>query len=164
MVEHKTNKKSKNKPLPNPVGRPPIYNNVEELEAKILQYFTDGYRKKMIKVRLGRNEYEYQEVPFITITGLVLYLGFCDRASFYDYEKKPEFSYSLRKARTFIEQEYEELLRENPTAAIFALKQFSWRETQYLDQTVNEYLHDDLKEETVENLQARLDILREQNR
>ena len=164
MVEHKSNKKAKNKPLPNPVGRPPIFNNVKELEDKVSQYFKEGFRTKKIKVRLGRDEYEWQEVPLITITGLVLFLGFCDRRSFYEYEKKAEFSYSMKRARTFIEQEYEELLRENPQAAIFALRQFSWRDTQYLDQTINEYLHDDLKEETIENLQARLDRLREQNK
>ena len=56
-----------------------------------------------------------------------MHLGFCDRQSFYEYEKKPEFTYTIKKARFFIEQHYEELLQTgNVTGAIFALKNFGW--------------------------------------
>jgi hypothetical protein len=74
------------------------------------------------------------EIPVITISGLVLYLGFCDRQSFYDYEKKPDFSCTIKRARTFIEMEYEHLLRtQSSTGAIFALKNFGWVDKSELD-------------------------------
>ncbi len=111
-----------------PAGRPPYYNNAEDLQKKIDEYFKGGHRTKTIKGI---------EVPMITITDLVLFLGFCDRASFYDYEKQKEFTYTIKKARTFIEREYEELLRENPTAAIFALKNFGWFDKQQFETTEN---------------------------
>lgn len=68
------------------------------------------------------------EVPTPTIYWLVLHLWFSDRASFYDYEKKPEFTHTIKRARSFIANEYEKQLRHgNSTWAIFALKNF-WRE------------------------------------
>ena len=109
-------------------GRPPDYKSVEELEKKISQYFKDGFRIK--KVYSPKLEMEV-EIPYITITGLVLYLGFCDRKAFYDYEKKKAFSHAIKKARTFIEMEYEEMLKHgNAAGAIFALKNFNWTDTQ----------------------------------
>ena len=73
-------------------------------------------------------------VSIITITGLVIYLGFCDRAAFYDYGKKEKFCHTIKKARTFIEQEYEECLKSNNcTGAIFALKNFGWTDRRELE-------------------------------
>ncbi len=116
-----------------PAGRPPIYNNIEELQAKVADYFKNPPRTKKIYNKEG---VLVGEVPIITITGLVLHLGFCDRQSFYDYEKRPEFSYTIKKARTFIEQEYEECLKQgNCTGAIFALKNFGWTDRQEIDTT-----------------------------
>jgi hypothetical protein len=63
-----------------------------------------------------------------TITGLAIFLGFGSRYTFYEYEKKPEFTYTIKKARTMIEAYYERLLHgANATGAIFALKQFGWK-------------------------------------
>ena len=74
------------------------------------------------------------KMPVPTITGLALHLGFCSRQSFYDYESRPEHSYTIKKARTFIEKHYEELLQVgNTTGAIFALKNMGW-----LDKISNE--------------------------
>jgi hypothetical protein len=45
----------------------------------------------------------------------------------YDYEKREEFSYTIKRARVFIENEYEFRLNSgNPTGAIFALKNLGW--------------------------------------
>ncbi len=110
-------------------GRPPIYETVEELQAKISEYFAGGYHKRPMVTPKGEDIL----VPKITITDLVLFLGFADRHSFYDYEKKEEFSHTIKRARSFIEREYEEQLAINPTGAIFALKNFGWTDKQELE-------------------------------
>ena len=112
------------------VGRPPIYSSVEELQAKITEYFESGFEQVERQVRGEKGAWETIIVPKITITGLVLYLGFADRRSFYDYEEKPDFSYTIKRARSFIEKEYEQQLDLNPTGAIFALKNFGWTDKQ----------------------------------
>jgi hypothetical protein len=72
------------------------------------------------------------EVTYITMTGLAIFLGFESRQSLYDYENRPKFSYTIKRARLFIECEYEEMLRTNPVGAIFALKNFNWTDRQDL--------------------------------
>ncbi len=109
-----------------PSGRPAKYKTVEEMEAAISSYFNWWCKTKTIYVKTGKDDYEAIEQPIPTITWLALYLGFVNRASMYDYEWVPEFSNTIKRARAFMEQEYEELLRHNPTGAIFALKNF-WR-------------------------------------
>ena len=107
-------------------GRPPKYKNKEELQDKITEYFEKGMRKKKVVVGPVTNR-SMVEIPVPTITGLALFLGFESRQSFYDYEKNEEFTYTIKKARTFIEREYEELLSTgNVTGAIFALKNMGW--------------------------------------
>ncbi len=92
------------------------------LQDAIEDYFDNGVNEK--EVLVGR---DMVKVPVPTITGLVLHLGFCDRASFYDYEKYDGYSHTIKRARTFIESHYEELLQVgNTTGAIFALKNFGW--------------------------------------
>ena len=114
-------------------GRPPKFATPEELDARVEEYFNGGgMRTKTITTKAGLEV----EVPFPTMTDLCLFLGFCDRQSFYDYEKRPPFSCTLKKARTLIEREYEEMLRSGtPTGAIFALKNFGWRDKQEIDHT-----------------------------
>lgn len=113
-----------------PVGRPPLYATAEELQSKIDEYFSKGMNsiKKFSKLGL------VIEVPTPTISGLVLYCGFCDRHSFYDLEKKPGFSHTIKKARLRIEMEYEQDLKAGLGAgAIFALKNFGWKDEQGLN-------------------------------
>ena len=111
-------------------GRPPAYKTNEELQNKINEYFNSGVKKRVVLVGKKPNQ-EAIELEVPTITGLAYYLGFESRQSFYDYEKKPEFSYTTKRARLFIEQEYEEQLQVgNVTGAIFALKNFGWIDEQ----------------------------------
>lgn len=100
-----------------------MYSDPDELEAKIVEFFEKCKEK---------------DEP-VTITGLVLHCGFCDRASFYDYEKKPEFTHTIKKARTTIEKVYENALQGNgnTAGAIFALKNFGWTDTQKVDLNAN---------------------------
>jgi hypothetical protein len=93
-------------------GVKPFYENVEDLQNAIDSYFTSNQGK-------------------ITLTGLALHLGFESRQSVYDYEKKGEFSYTIKKARLRVENYYElELLGDHTSGAIFALKNFGWADNQ----------------------------------
>lgn len=92
-----------------------MYNNAEELQEAISQFFQENNKH-------------------ITISGLAYYLGFESRQSFYDYEKNAKFSYTIKRARLFIENEYEKLLASgNVTGAIFALKNFGWSDKQEVE-------------------------------
>lgn len=115
-------------------GAPPFYDTPEALQDKITEYFNDGMKKKTITIGPPNNRVAIL-VPVPTITGLCIFLGFESRQSFYDYELRPEFSYTVKKARLFIENEYEEMLQTgNTTGAIFALKNFGWTDKQEIDQ------------------------------
>ena len=122
-----TKKKAKEDILPS--GRAPFYKSVKELESKIDSYFSDCPDKRMVKVRdpEGGEYMDYVSCP--TITGLSLFLGFCSRQSMYDYEENPNYTYTIKKARTFIEREYESMLHNGQcTGAIFALKNMGWND------------------------------------
>lgn len=108
-------------------GRPPIYETPYQMQKKIKEYFDKGVRKRKLITQSG----ELVEIPTPTITGLCLYLGFDSRQSFFDYEQREQFSYTIKKTRLMIEVEYEEQLRSgNVSGAIFALKNFGWIDKQ----------------------------------
>lgn len=110
------------------MGRPPVFKDAPELDGKIQEYFSEGVKKKKVVVGRPPNQ-SIEEIPVPTITGLAYYLGFESRQSFYDYEKNEDFSYSIKRARLFIEVEYEEQLQQgNTIGAIFALKNFGWKD------------------------------------
>lgn len=133
-------------------GRPPKYENVEQLEKAIEDYFQ--YIKGEFhfeQINLSRNKKtDAVETPILqkvwdrepeppTITGLALYLGFVSRQSIYDYEKNGDYSYTIKKARLRIEANYEKSLSSSsPTGAIFALKNFGWADKQQIDHTSND--------------------------
>lgn len=115
--------------MENKGGRPPHFETPEELQKEIDKYLKNCPDKKVIVTKKG----DKIEIPTPTISGLCYFLGFESRQSFYDYEKKDEdsenmgFSYTIKRARLFIEKEYESLLSTNAYAgAIFALKNFGW--------------------------------------
>jgi len=101
-----------------PAGRPPLFKTADELEQHGKAYF----------------DFDTDNKP--TITGLALYLGFESRQSFYDYEKDGEFSYIVKRLRLKIESVYEKALHgTTPTGAIFALKNFGWKDKQEVEQS-----------------------------
>lgn len=123
--------------LGNDGGRPPVYSSVEELKLAIDKYFNEDHKIRTVLIGKAPNQTKV-ELPVITITGLTMYLGFESRQSFYDYEKNEEFSYIIKRARLFVENEYEEQLQHgNTTGAIFALKNMGWIDKQELDHTTN---------------------------
>jgi len=94
-------------------GQPPKYKTPEELQEKINEYIDSlvGSENKL------------------TITGLAYFIGFESRQSFYDYEKRELFSYTVKRARLLIESDYEQDLRKHGRSGdIFALKNFGWKD------------------------------------
>ena len=107
-------------------GRPLKFKTVAELEKAIDAFFEERYEKA---------------VP-PTVSGLALYLGFEDRRSLYDYKEKPEFSHTIKKAITRIEDYAERTILKNEgssTGAIFWLKNHRWTDETKQTLTVNEY-------------------------
>jgi len=102
------------------VGKPPAFKTNEELIEKVEEYFNTTADKK------------------VTITGIALFLGFMSRQSFYDYENKPEFAYTIKRTRLIIENGYESMLKsgDNNTGSIFALKNFGWTDRQDITQEI----------------------------
>lgn len=99
------------------MGRPRIYNTGEELQEAVDSYFS-------------------QEVCDFTITGLALYLGFCDRQSLYDYEDNDLFSCIIKTAKLRVENAYEKKLNSPAcTGAIFALKNMKWKDKTEVEQS-----------------------------
>ena len=104
-----------------PGGRPPFYKTPEELQEKVDEYF-----------------YTLPEDEKVTITGLVLYLGFESRQSFYKYGDDKKFSYTIKKAHSRIENHYENLIQGNNVAGpIFALKNLQWKDKTESEVTIH---------------------------
>lgn len=92
--------------LPVVGGRPRIFQSPEEFEEKVDEY-----------VAACREN----DKP-LTMSGLVLALGFSSRQSLHVYEKRPEFLDAVTRARLLVENSYEERLYGPASAgAQFAL-------------------------------------------
>lgn len=118
-------------------GRPAFFDSPEEFEK-----MCEGYYKNCLA----------NEEP-LTITGLTLYLGFESRQSFYDYEKREGYSYTVKKNRLKIENSYEKALMSggNPSGPIFALKNFGWTDRQETHVVVsNELSEEEITQRLVE--------------
>lgn len=96
-------------------GRPPYYDTPEDIQPAIDAYFVAC---------------EMRREPF-TITGLALALGFSSRQSLDDAAKRPGFSDVIKRAKLRVENGYEiRALGNNPTGAIFCLKNMGWEDKQ----------------------------------
>lgn len=118
-------------------GQPAFFSSAEELQAKIDEYY-ESCKTKVVKadkeIEGSEDEIVYGEP--LTITGLAYFLGFESRQSFYDYEKRPEFSYIIKRARFKVESGYEANLHgKSPVGSIFALKNMGWTDKQEFDHT-----------------------------
>jgi len=120
-------------------GRPLKFDNIEELEDKINQYFKTTPDEEL------------------TITGLALALD-CDRRTLLNYENRDEFFPTIKKAKTIVENSYERALRKNGrTGDIFALKNFGWQDKQEIDSSINVNNYDKLTDEEIEQLLGKLE-------
>lgn len=96
-------------------GCPPIFASPQEMQDKIMQYFA----------------YCEDNKENLKITGLCLFIGFESRQSFYDYESRQDFSYTVKRARMVIESHYEEGLNTfKYGGSVFALKNMGWKDQQ----------------------------------
>lgn len=81
----------------------------------------------------------FDETPITewTITGLALALD-TSRRVLIEYENKDEFSNTIKRYKTMVENAYEVSLRKNGRAGdIFGLKNFGWRDKNETDITTN---------------------------
>lgn len=121
-------------------GAPALFKTNDDLKKSVNEYFIWINGDFDMVTKYDAEENEYQEKVYTrepeppTITGLALYLGFESRQSLYDYEKKGEFSYTIKNARLRVENGYEKALHgRNATGAIFALKNFGWKDKTEVD-------------------------------
>lgn len=80
----------------------------------------------------------------ITITGLALHLDTC-RSTLCEYDKRDEFSNTIKRAKQRVEADYEKSLRNNGRAGdIFGLKNFGWSDKKEVDMNANLSISDAL--------------------
>ena len=131
------------------IGHPPKFKTPEALQKKIEEYFVSEFDCISKFTMLG----DEIKIPVLTITGLCLFCGFADRHSFYDYEKRKEFSHTIKRARSFIENDYEKQIKTgNPTGGIFALKNFGWKDKFIVDDSASEFLFEEHKDISIDEL------------
>ena len=111
-------------------GRPPAFESAEELQVLVDSYFES--------LKIYNDAGDHVESKPALITGIALHLGFCTRQSFYDYEKKPEFTYTIKVARLRVESSYEgQLFGKSTAGAIFGLKNVGgWSDKQEIESKV----------------------------
>lgn len=97
------------------MARPATWTDSEAFEKSVEEYFNNKETNH-------------------TWTGLAIHLGFESRQSLEDYKDKEGFSYPIKKALLRIERKYEEAMMKQPAGAIFALKNFGWKDKQEVDQ------------------------------
>lgn len=141
------------------MGRPPMFNTPEEMQVLIDEYMsTKGIHPILNKEGLAILDTKGNPVFKVdapTVAGLSLFLGFCDRRSFYDYQEKPLFTHTLKKAVTRIEEFAEEMLHNGkPVGAIFWLKNHGWIDKQEQEVKVSEF---NLFTKKVKDKQSKLD-------
>jgi hypothetical protein len=103
---------------PKAIGRPRLFSSPEEFDSKVMDY--QAHCKETGEP--------------VTWTGLALFMGFSSRVSIDEYLKYDGFSYSVKRAKAFVEYEYEKrLCGDKPTGAIFALKNFGWFDKTEID-------------------------------
>lgn len=102
-----------------PAGRPRKIESPQEFDELADAYFA---------------RCEAREEP-VTLTGLILSLGLSSRESLDEYGRREEFSDSVKRAKMYVEWEYEKKMHSPAcTGAIFALKNFGWKDK--VEQTI----------------------------
>jgi hypothetical protein len=92
------------------VGKPPKFDNVEQLIVLISKYF---------------KETDFMD---LTVTGIAIACG-TSRKVMDDYQKKAEFEPVITQAKSIVENSYEMSLRRfGRSGDIFALKNFGWQD------------------------------------
>ena len=98
-------------------GRPLLFKSVEELQAKIDEFF------------------DSEDEKLWTITGLALALD-TSRETLMNYQDRPEYFATIKKAKDKVANAYErDLRRKGRSGDIFALKNFGWSDKQEIEHT-----------------------------
>lgn len=128
------------------VGRPATYKTVEEMQARIDAYFNSCYGEYITdgegNLMTDKQGHPVRTKPRpLTITGLALALGFSGRQALLNYEDKPKFMDTIKRAKSRIEQYAEERLfdKDGVNGAKFNLSNNfkGWSEKQQIDSNVN---------------------------
>ena len=108
------------KPTGKPTGRPLKFATPLDLLSKGLEYF---------------EAMKEQQRPH-TITGLALWLH-TTRETLMDYQQQDDFFDVVKRLKLMVENYAEEqaFTARNPAGAIFALKQYGWKDKQEIDNT-----------------------------
>lgn len=142
----------------NPLGVPPRYKTVEEMQKKIDAYFTTcegtpflDENGEPMRNKNGHVIYDDRHPP--TVTGLALALGFTSRQALLNYQNKPAFVDTVTRAKARCEQYAEERLydKDGSSGAQFSLRaNFGWndkpQETQLEEKSVDDGLSAALRE------------------
>ncbi|MBE3141174.1 MAG: hypothetical protein IMZ53_11425 [Thermoplasmata archaeon] len=91
-------------------GRPRINPDIKQLKKKIDKYLQDTTEQEL------------------TICGLALACGYCERQTIYDQMARNDiFSVLIKRAHLRVENAYEKMMRkQNCTGSIFVLKNMGW--------------------------------------
>ncbi len=132
--------------MKNKGGCPPMYKTPEKMQARIDAYFAEC-EGVYVRDEDGNIETDKYGDPIttkqrpLTITGLALALGFSGRQALLNYEGKPEFMDTIKRAKSRIEQYAEERLfdKDGVNGAKFNLSNNfkGWSEKQQIDSNVN---------------------------
>jgi hypothetical protein len=114
----------------------PYYSNPDDLQLMIDAYF-DSVKTITIKAKGG----DFTFIPF-TMSGLVLFCGFCSRTSFFEMEKEISYTNVIKSARMKLEAHIEKSMQTGVSTAgnIFWLKNHGWidKTEQTINQTIRE--------------------------
>jgi valyl-tRNA synthetase len=131
------------------IGRPPLFKTPEQMQKKIDEYFDKICGIEFFKDdETGKIQLDNNKKPIIlsikppTVTGLALHLGFSDRHSLYDYEKRKDdkeiFAHIIKRARTRVENYLEEkTTTEGKAGQIFLMKNHGWTDKQEIEHLGN---------------------------
>lgn len=123
-----------------PAGRPLKFKSLKKLKQKIDEYFTICDEGELIEYydKKSQSLLTYtRKIPY-TITGLALHLG-TNRQTLVNYEIKEEFIDTIKDAKLKCENCAELKLMTGdiaPAGAIFALKNYGWKDTQEIENTL----------------------------
>ena len=110
------------------IGRPPVFKDVAEMQAKIDEYFK-ACEGEILKDNYGDTIFDKYGQPVIvntrppTITGLALALGFTSRQALLNYQAKREFFDTNTRAKSRVEAYTESRLfdKDGANGAKFSL-------------------------------------------
>lgn len=124
----------RNATVKKPIGRPALFRTPAEMQRKIDEYFSTQVGDFPVRDKYGNQIYNKAGLPLIkeqppTVAGLALFLGLADRTSFYEYKARAEFTDTVKRVITRIEEYAERgvMVKDKPTGNIFWLKNHGWK-------------------------------------